>query len=207
MKLPDLFTFLKFTHKLQSVKRTILVDNQSRWENDLEHSYQLAMLAWYIASTEKLKLNKNKVIKYALVHDMVEAYAGDTCIFSSEKSHIATKAEREHAAAVQIQKEFSTFTELHTLIKKYESRSDKEARFVYALDKLIPPFNIYLNEGLEYDVLNIDLEMVKKAKAEKVKIDPTVSRYYKEMIAVFAKEEKKLFGKKRKINISLPYSN
>ena len=49
--------FIKLLQRLQLVKRTVLVDKKTRWENDNEHSFQLAMVAWYIASSLKLRLN------------------------------------------------------------------------------------------------------------------------------------------------------
>jgi 5'-deoxynucleotidase YfbR-like HD superfamily hydrolase len=40
-------------------------------ENDTEHSYNLAMTAWYLAQWFP-DLNKDLIIQYALVHDLVE---------------------------------------------------------------------------------------------------------------------------------------
>ncbi len=37
----------------------------------------MAMLAWYMISTEKLELSLEKVLCYCIVHDMPEMYAGD----------------------------------------------------------------------------------------------------------------------------------
>lgn len=44
-------------------------------ENDTEHSYNLTITAWYSAQ-QFPKLDKDLIIRYALVHDIVEAYAG-----------------------------------------------------------------------------------------------------------------------------------
>jgi putative hydrolase of HD superfamily len=69
-------------------------------ENDTEHSYNLAMTAWYLAAYFP-ELDKNKLIRYALVHDLVEIHAGDTFAFGDAK-HIASKSEREAAALNQL---------------------------------------------------------------------------------------------------------
>ena len=49
-------------------------------ENDTEHSYNLAMTAWYLAKWFP-ELNRDLLIRYALVHDLVEVHAGDTYIW------------------------------------------------------------------------------------------------------------------------------
>lgn len=54
-------------------------------DNDIEHSFRVAMLCWMIIDEYKLKLDLNKVIKYSLIHDIVEVYAGDTSIYSNKK--------------------------------------------------------------------------------------------------------------------------
>ena len=40
--------FTKFMVALQKVERAIYIPGEDRKENDAEHSYQLAMLAWYL---------------------------------------------------------------------------------------------------------------------------------------------------------------
>lgn len=40
-------------------------------------------------------------------------------------------------------------------LEKYESKADDESKFVYALDKLIPEFNILLDNGRAYKHFHI----------------------------------------------------
>lgn len=68
---------LSLLHDFQKVERVVFVPQRDRQENDVEHSYLLAMLAWQLAEILAPQLSKEKVIKYALVHDLVEVYAGD----------------------------------------------------------------------------------------------------------------------------------
>ena len=86
MKIQDLIEFTKFTHSFQQIKRVIYANGEDRNENDAEHSYQLAMACWLVVETKKLKLDLNKIVKYALVHDLVEIYAGDTYFYSTDKN-------------------------------------------------------------------------------------------------------------------------
>jgi 5'-deoxynucleotidase YfbR-like HD superfamily hydrolase len=52
---------------------------------------QLAMLAWYLADSNGLSLDKNLLLRYALVHDFVEVYAGDTPVYSKNQQDHDTK--------------------------------------------------------------------------------------------------------------------
>lgn len=83
-------------------------------------------------------LDLGKVSQYALVHDLVEAYAGDTTIWASVEEH-ASKAEREEEALRLIEERFGRrFPWIDQTIKKYELFDEPESCFVYALDKIIP---------------------------------------------------------------------
>lgn len=184
--IPDILKFIQLTHKLQQVRRTIHVKDEDRKENDLEHSYQLAMLAWYILSKNTFNLDKDLVIKYALTHDLVEAYAGDTFIF--DKESIETKHIREQEAQKKLQEEFSDFEDMNILIQNYEDRKDDESKFVYALDKIIPMLNIYLDNGRTWKKNKITLEMLVEAKKNKVSLSPECNKYFEELVDILSKQ-------------------
>jgi 5'-deoxynucleotidase YfbR-like HD superfamily hydrolase len=83
-------------------------------------------------------LDLGKVSQYALVHDLVEAYAGDTTVWASVEEH-ASKVEREEKALKLIEERFGErFPWVDQTIKKYELFDEPESCFVYALDKIIP---------------------------------------------------------------------
>ena len=109
-----------------------------RFENDAEHGFLLATLGCAIAEQMSPHLDLGKVSQYALVHDLVEAYAGDTTIWASAEEH-ESKIEREEQALKLIEERFGNrFPWVHETIKKYERFDEPESCFVYALDKIIP---------------------------------------------------------------------
>ena len=110
-----------------------------RCENDAEHSYNLGMMAWQIIAKDRLPLDLDLVLKYALVHDLVEVYAGDAKALNDEQ--MRDKVAKE-AAALQRLKNDDLTSEYAGLIEQYESFADEESRFVYGLDKLIASFGI-----------------------------------------------------------------
>jgi putative hydrolase of HD superfamily len=138
--------FVTFLNNFRLVERVQSVVGLDRKENDSEHSYIFTMYAWYVCNIFKLKLNVNKVIKYCLVHDLVETYAGDVGFW--EKGELVNnKKEKEHEAYLKIKRQFSNFKELSKTILDYENKKDKEAKFVYALDKTIDVVEIFLENG------------------------------------------------------------
>lgn len=122
-----------------TVFRTVKVQPElDRFENDAEHSFLLATLGCAIAQQLNTTLDLGKVSQYALVHDLVEVYAGDTTIWATAEEH-NSKVQREEAALKQIEERFGKrFPWIDQTIKKYELFDDAESCFVYALDKIIP---------------------------------------------------------------------
>ena len=190
MNLDNLLRFAELMHTLQSVKRATFVNGEDRKENDIEHQYQLAILAWYIIDSENLSFDKDLVIQYALIHDVVEVYAGDTYFFGDRTG----KEERERASAERLKIEFPEFKDLHVLIEKYERQEDRESKFVYALDKLVPVINIYLDKGRTWKHYGVTREMLVVNKAEKIKGSEEVKAYFDEMIIRLKEDEPELFA-------------
>lgn len=189
--LQDTLAFIRTTCQFQAVERAILIPGQDRWENDAEHSYQLVMLAWYLIEKYHFKLDKDEVLKLALVHDWVEIHAGDTFFYADTKT-LASKKAREAEAMEKLKQQFPDFPSLHNTIERYENLESPESRFVYALDKVIPILNIYLDGGRVWRKMNISLDTLHAAKRDKVTVSPEVKPLYDELVSLL-KESPNLF--------------
>ena len=154
--LSKVFQFTELMLQFQAVVRKVRIPNRAAEENDAEHSYQLAMMGWYLNDIGRLGLDTNLLTQYALVHDLVEAYAGDIHIL--DHAGRAGKHEREAVALVRIEAEFGESLEFVRLIRDYEYRQDPESQFVYALDKFMPMVMIYLEGGSTWRELNFSME-------------------------------------------------
>jgi putative hydrolase of HD superfamily len=191
-KFEQLVDFIQFTHEFREIIRIARAPNAKRFENDTEHSYQLAMIAWFLIDQNKLKLNKELCFMYALAHDLVEVYAGDTYVL--DKKRILSKHQREKNAFEKIMKRFSHFKNLTKIIEKYEERKDKESKFIYALDKLIPPIQIYLEGGKLWKEKQMSLNDVIEIKKGKIDSSPVINEYWLEILQELIRNEKKLFS-------------
>lgn len=183
MNIHSILNFTKLLNNFRAIKRVVFTVGDGKQENDSEHSYQLAMLAWYIISMESLKLDKDLVIKYALVHDLVEVYAGDTYFYRSDKEE-KDKKDRENKSLKRIKEEFPGFDDVYILIDNYEKRLDSESRFVYALDKLLPAMNIYLDGGRDWRRHKVTLDNLVKFNACKIVLSPEIELYFKEFVTI-----------------------
>ena len=129
-------------------RQIFLPADTERKETDTEHSYHLAMHAWYM-STLYPSLNQSKLIRYALAHDLVEIYAGDVMALGRTDAQQHEKEQKEQAALERLTTEWPDFTDMTTMIEDYEKQTDPEAVFVKALDKIMPVIlNIQTNGNL-----------------------------------------------------------
>lgn len=189
-KSPDpnrVLKFQRFLIAMSEIERLIHFPdskNVDRLENNSEHSYSLAMTAWYIADYYP-KFNKNKLIRYALVHDLVEVYSGDELAIGRSKEAEKAKREREEQALVKLAQDWHDAPSIIEAIKQYEGRTDLESQFIYALDKLMPLFLNILGEGKTWKAYDFKLEAVLKAKDSKIAISPEVNelwQYFRDYI-------------------------
>ena len=183
MMLDSLIKFTQFTVDFRNVKRVMRIPGTDDWENDAEHSFQLALVAWYLINADGLDLDLPKVLQFCLAHDLVETIAGDTSIFASEEV-LAGKQGREHRAALAIEELYPNFPALHGAIREYEARESREARFVYALDKLLPEINNYLDNGRLWHEKGLFVEDVERRKTPKIAVSPEILPYHKELMSL-----------------------
>lgn len=191
----DLLKFVELTQEFKAVRRKVLLAKEGREENDAEHSFQLALLAWYIISSKKLELDANICMRYALVHDLPETYAGDTPSEVHKKYSEARskKHEREERAMQKLMYEFPEFPDMHDLIRAYELKEDEESKFVYALDKILPLMNIYLDKGHSWKIHGITMEDIINDKAKKVEASPEIKKYYDLIMELLKSNQAELF--------------
>lgn len=193
-RLQEMLATLSLLHAFQRVERVVDVPAMDRQENDVEHSYFLAMTAWMFAERFFPSLRQELVVRYALVHDLVEVYAGDTPIFSKNPADHATKAAREHAAQQRLAQEFSSWASLHDAIAAYEARADDEAKLVYTLDKILPVLTIYLGHGKTWHRVGVTLDMLATLKRPKIAIYPPMVEFFEEVVTLL-QEDPALFPK------------
>jgi len=113
-------------------------------ESDTDHTVMLAWLAPAFADLVNDQhgyeyLNVGKVCQFAVVHDMPEVFAGDTPTLRITPEQQAEKEHREWMGAVRLAAMFRGMLPwIATWVRTYEQQACREARFVRAVDKILP---------------------------------------------------------------------
>lgn len=138
-------TLDELTNTYADVKRATWAHDMS-YETDASHVTHLAGLALPYAAEHYPFLDLRKVAVYILIHDIVEAYVGDTPSFGLSDDAMAEKAVLEAEAMGQLEHEHGTkYPKLVKLVHDYENLVDNEARYVKTFDKLDPGFTHLAN--------------------------------------------------------------
>lgn len=191
MRKPDiqrLVELQKLVLSFQAIERHVcyVSDTLKRAENDAEHSYALALMAWFLCDHFK-DLDREVVLRCALAHDLIEVYAGDTSVFAAT-AKLSSKPQREADALQRLAAEWPDFPDLIQSMQEYETRANDEAKFVYALDKIMPIILNYAQQGKGWRKHNITFERLHETKKSKVRADPRISYYYDQLCALFVEQ-------------------
>lgn len=171
----------QFVADFSKITRVPQLSDTGRLENDVDHSYALALTCWYLAPKIAPELTMEKIFKYALAHDIVELHAGDTFVFADAEA-IASKSDREDDALDHLYEEWPDFTEMVDHAKGYKGKVDEEARFVKAVDKILPLLVIELGESSDFwNRHNITLDMERQNKVT-IRVSDHVAPYYERVI-------------------------
>jgi len=116
-------------------------------ESDSDHTVMLGWVAPALAGYCGPGLDPGLVAQFALVHDAVEVFAGDTPTLRIDDDGRAAKAARERAAADRWRAEFlGVLPWIPQMIDRYEQQLEPEARFVRAVDKIMPKL-VHIQNG------------------------------------------------------------
>jgi putative hydrolase of HD superfamily len=135
-RLTAILNFLEIIDQFKTVYRANYIGEQSRHENDAEHTWHMAMFALLLQKELSTEINIEHTLKLILTHDLVEIYAGDTPAYDAV-GHL-DKEEREERAAqclfTQLPEDMST--QIYAWWREFEDCKTPEARYAHAVDKL-----------------------------------------------------------------------
>ena len=147
-KLKGQLKFLIEADKMKSVFRQTILADKSREETDAEHSWHFALMAMTLFEYAGFDgVDINRVIKMALVHDLIEIYAGDT--FAYDVKGNENKAEREKEAADRLFSMLSSEqeAEYRALWEEFDRMDTPDSMYAAAVDRFQPLLNNYHTEG------------------------------------------------------------
>mgnify|MGYP005846272939 CR=1 FL=1 len=139
--------FLMEIDRLKGVLRRSYLADGSRLENSAEHSWHLAAAALLFSEYAETGVDRERAVKMALIHDIIEIDAGD--VFLYDEAATAAKAVRERAAAERIfgMLPMDQRDAMRALWDEFEDNTTPTAHFARGLDRLLPLLHNYFTEG------------------------------------------------------------
>ncbi len=146
--------------KEKNVFRQTHLSGKDRNENDAEHAWHMAIMAYLLREYANEKVDIAKVMLMCLIHDIVEIDAGDTYAYDSVG--LTTQKAREDAAKERI---YSLLpedqkAELIALFDEFEAYETPEARFAHSMDNLQPIMLNNSNGGADWREHGVSAEKV-----------------------------------------------
>ena len=137
-RLKQQLDFILEIDKEKNILRQTHLSGHGRRENDAEHAWHMAIMAYLLKDYANEPVDIAKVMIMCLIHDIVEIDAGDTYAYDTEG--LKTQKAREDAAKERI---FSLLPEdqkkeLTALFDEFEKYQTPESKFAHSLDNLQP---------------------------------------------------------------------
>ena len=159
-RLDNFFRFILEIDKDKFIGRQTYLSDGVRKENDAEHAWHMAIMAWLLADYANEKIDVARTMIMVLIHDLVEIDAGDTYAYDEEARQ--SQAERELAAADRI---FGLLPEdagakLRAIWEEFEAWETPEAKFARALDNFQPLMLNNATDGISWVEHGVKLSQV-----------------------------------------------
>lgn len=166
-----------------------------RQESVAEHTWRLAFFLLLVEKYLDKKLDMQKALKLALIHDLAEAVTGDLPIFANDALK-ETKQIAEYKAmhAICYKMPEAIGDEIFDLWEEYEARESYESKVVSALDKLEAiiqhleahpktwtEWEIEYNQTGAYDKCEFDSTLAALSRAVQEKAKELIERHKDEL--------------------------
>ena len=154
--------FLLEIDREKEIYRQTHILGGSRRENDAEHAWHMAIMAFVLQEYANEPIDVLRVMKMVLMHDLVEIYAGDT--YAYDEAGKESQRERELEAADRIfgmlpedQKQ-----EFRAIWEEFEEKKSPEAKFARMLDNYQPLSLNNANQGGDWRAHDVARSQVEK---------------------------------------------
>jgi putative hydrolase of HD superfamily len=177
----DVYQFILELDKLKLVFRNTITE-QDRKESTAEHSWSVSMIVISLMNQLKSEfgeIDELKAIKLALMHDVVEIYAGDVMAFDIEARKDKEKTEIE--ALKKLMAVYPAFgQQLHDLWFEFEDKASIEAKIAKAADAICPVFQ-RLQSKQSYIPFNLTVTDLEKTKYPHFMFSKTFTGLYEQL--------------------------
>lgn len=172
--------------KEKNIFRQTHLSGHGRNENDAEHAWHMALMAYLLKEYSNEPVDIAKVMLMCLIHDVVEIDAGDTYAYDADG--LKTQKEREDRAKERI---FSLLpddqkADLIALFDEFEAYETPESKYAHAMDNLQPLILNNSNGGSDWKEHGVTSSQV-YGRQSKTKLGS--EKLYQEVVDKIIKEQ------------------
>ena len=181
-RLEQQLQFILEIDKVKKIIRQTPLSDASRKENDAEHSWHIALMAYLLQEYVEEPVEVSKVMLMVLIHDLVEIDAGDTYAYDEEGAK--TKDERERKAADHI---FGMLPGdqgmyLKALWEEFEAYETAEAKYAHLLDNFQPLLLNHESNGKSWTEHHVKKSQIYKRNEKIKETSPEVWEWMKQIV-------------------------
>lgn len=168
--------------KEKNIFRQTHLSGHGRNENDAEHAWHMAIMAYLLQEYSNEPIDVAKVMLMCLTHDVVEIDAGDTYAYDTER--LKTQKEREDKAKERI---YGLLPEdqrkdLVAIFEEFEANETAEAKFAHAMDNFQPLMLNDSNGGADWRAHQVSSKQVYGRQSKTVEGSVTLFEVTDEII-------------------------
>lgn len=135
----DIFKVISLAEKLKNELRHSWLSS-GRQESVAEHTWRMSLMAVLMEKNLSKPVNMERLLKMIIIHDLVEAEAGDIPVFNTmnneELKELKAKNELKAISNIRSTLGNDLGEELYDIWMEFENKSSYEAKVANALDKL-----------------------------------------------------------------------
>ena len=166
--------------KEKNIFRQTHLSGHGRNENDAEHAWHMAIMAYLLKEYANEPVDIAKVMLMCLIHDIVEIDAGDT--YAYDENAKKTQRDREVKAADRIfgllpEKQGKEF---RALWEEFEAQETAESKFARTMDNIQPIMLNAATDGKAWEEHDVHIEQILNRNRNTAKGSEAIWEYAKE---------------------------
>jgi len=155
--LSSLMQFYIQAEKLKTTMRHSWTSNSVRQESSAEHSWMLTLIALTIFDQLTIPVDRMRILKILIVHDLAEAITGDIPAFDTMGRVHKIENEKKSLWSITENLPAKTRNEIRSLFLEYEDKKTIEAKVSQAIDKFESPLQHNIADISTWDQNDYDI--------------------------------------------------
>ena len=181
-RLQKQMNFLLEIDKAKNIFRQTYLSDGNRKENDAEHSWHLAMMAFVLAEYFGDGIDVCKTMKMVLMHDIVEIDAGDTYCYDAVGYLDKDKREQEAAERLYGLLPEDQKKEYMEIWQEFEEGKTSEAYFANVLDRMQPVLLTYASGGKAWLEHEVHVDQLLKRNEKTLNSHEVIKEYFMNIV-------------------------